>query len=155
MKYLRFVLLGALLCGPAWPALAHGGHDKDPFHQHRLVQGTEVALQLMSARAYRQYLAARKLPAPAFSAPYVLLVVLTHDSRWLDTRVKLKITDAAGQSVGAASGLDPVKISEKAGPHYAFPVALQKQQSYLVMVQFAGRNGLQRAGFELKQLPAS
>ncbi|MBF2051978.1 MAG: hypothetical protein IGS03_00765 [Candidatus Sericytochromatia bacterium] len=155
MKYLLLVLLGVLLSGPVLPALAHEGHAKDPFHQHRLVQGTEVALQLMSVRAYRQYLAARKLPAPAFSAPYVLLVVLAHDKRWLDTRVKLKITDAEGQSVGAASGLEPVKVSEKTGPHYAFPVALQKQQNYLVMVQFAGRNGLQRAGFEIKQLPAS
>lgn len=155
MKYLLFILLGTLLSGPALPVLAHDGHDKDPLHQHRLVQGTEVALQLMSAQAYRQYLAARKLPAPDFSAPYVLLVVLEHDTRWLDTRVKLKITDASGGSVGAASGLDPVKVSEKTGPHYAFPVALQKQQNYLVMVQFAGRNGLQRVGFEIKQLPAS
>jgi len=151
-QYLVLGLLGLSLAGSAvW---AHEGHQSDPLHQHRLVQGTEVALQVMSAKDYQQYLKLHKLPAQKLSAPYVLLVVLERNQVWLKTRVRLKVTATHGESIGPAAGIDPLSVQESKGPHYAFPVALQAGKSYFVMVQFA-ENGLQRVGFQLPKLPAA
>lgn len=128
---------------------AHGAHHANPHHQHRQVQGTEVTLQLHSRKAYDMLLRQKGLKASLAASPQVLQVILARSGQWLNTRVKLKVTDAQGKSVGAAAGQDPVLVKEKNGPHYALAVNLNAKQKYFVMVQFAGNNGLQRAGFEL------
>lgn len=146
-KVLGCALLAALSAAPA--VLAHGGESHDPLHQHRAVQGVEVTFQVKSRAQYEAWLRSQGVKATLPAASQVLMVILDQKPRWLETRVKLKLTDAAGQAVGAASGLSPVAVKHKLGPHYAFPVSLKAKQTYFAMVQFE-HNGLQRTGFSFK-----
>ncbi len=137
-------LIAGLMMAPAvW---AHGGESHDPLHQHRAVQGVEVTFQLKSRAQYEAWLKSQGVKASLPASSQVLIVILDQQARWLDTRLKLKLTDANGQAMGSASGLNPILVKHKQGPHYAFPVNLKSKQNYFAMVQFQ-HNGLQRTGF--------
>lgn len=150
-KLVSFFILLVLLTHGA-QALAHGGHDHDPYHLHQKVSEVEVALQIKPLNAYQTYLKERKLAPLSFDAStgHVLVVVLTQNQKWLNTRVKLKLTDAKGAVVGNEKGIKPTAVKEKDGTHYVFPVTLQKGKPYFSMVQFQTEKGITRAGFHFK-----
>lgn len=137
---------------PVNQVLAHDGHGQDPYHLHKKVSGVEVALQIKSLTSYQAYLKAQKLPPADFknSPEHVLLVVLTQNQKWLNTRVKLKLTDAQGAVVGDKKGLEPTVVKEKDGTHFVFPVTLKKGHPYFSMVQFQTDKGISRAAFHFK-----
>lgn len=149
LRNLSGLLLTALALYPSSTAvLAHEGGAHDATHQHHLVQGIEVTLQYQLRQVYLAGLTPqqqRALPA----SKQVLIVMLTRQQRGLDTRVRLKVTDSRGQAVGAAAGMDPVRMPTAQGLQFVFPVNLLAKQKYFVMVQFADASGIQRSGFEL------
>lgn len=109
----RNVLLGfAGLALAGTPAFAHGGHSKDPYHQHQQIKATEVTLQYQTAAAYTQELKKQKtaLPTPFDSKLPVLKVILQHKQTHLQARVKLKVTDAQSKSLGGAGGVTPTQV---------------------------------------------
>lgn len=131
-------------------AHAHGGHSKDPYHQHQQVKHTEVTLQYQRARDYAQEQKKSKAPLPEKFNPQqpVLKVILQREKKSLQTRVKIKVTDAQGKAVGPAAGISPGLVLTAAGPHYVTQLPLSKG-NYFVMVQFMTPEGLQRAAFSL------
>ncbi len=133
------------------PVSAHGGHSKDPYHQHQQVKQTEVTLQYQRAAAYAQEQKKAKVPLPAnFHAQQpVLKVVLQREHKGIQTRIKIKVTDAQGKAVGSAAGITPTLVSPSgADPHYMLQLPLSKGR-YFIMVQFMTPEGLQRAAFSL------
>lgn len=154
MKKKLITLTGLLwVCLFSSSAWAHGGHHDDPTHLHQQVAGVEVALQIQPFSDYAHYLTQRRLALPfpqKQTTPHVLMVVLTQNKTWLDTRVKLKLTDASGKAVGDSGGLTPYAAQEKSGKHYVFPVTLKPGQKYFAMVQFQGEKGIQRAAFHFQ-----
>ncbi|MGV3525995.1 MAG: hypothetical protein ACO1RX_17360 [Candidatus Sericytochromatia bacterium] len=144
----KIICAGLLLGLMAPAALGHGGESHTSFHQHRLVQGTEVALQLHTRAQYLAYLKQHKLSAAAPAGSHVAVVVLRQGKQWLSSRVKLKLTRGT-QVIGPAQGHELTAIAEAAGPHYAVGLTLSKGSTYTALVQFAGAAGIQRAAFEI------
>jgi hypothetical protein len=146
------IIVSSVFCLSLMPgaALAHGGHAKDPHHLHQQIAETEVTLQYLSAKAYLGQLQQQKLKVPdGFDNKQpVLLVLLEGPQGQLDTRVKLKITDANGKTVGDAKGITPISVKHSRGTYYFTQQTLPKNK-LLVMVQFMGAKGIQRAGFSL------
>lgn len=131
-------------------AHAHGGHNTDPHHLHQRLGDTEVTLQYLSSEDYLHQLHTQKMRVPdGFDrALPVFLIILEAQKTRLNTRIKLKITDASGKTVGDPKGITPMMVNDKHGVYYLTQQALPKSK-VLVMVQFMGANGIQRAGFTL------